>query len=71
MDITFNSNGDVTMSPGYNRVVTVTASNVEVEDILSNIPVSDAAEYYNHDDLLDEIGEEAARRHFNIPDTDD
>lgn len=35
-------------------------------EVLKNISVDDAVKYYSVDEILDEIGEEACKRYFNI-----
>ena len=65
MDISINCK-TVYVSANNHRIVTVELSEVEVRDMLSEIDITDAISFYDKDELLKEIGEDAARKYFNI-----
>jgi hypothetical protein len=55
------------VSPNGSSSVTVTLEDVDKSDLYDLFEIDDFIRYYGVDKVLNEIGEEEARKHFNIP----
>ena len=54
------------VSGGNYNSINVELTGVDADDVMSALSVEDVVKYFGASDLLDEIGEQAARDHFGI-----
>lgn len=69
MDLIIRSADAVNVTPetsGHGKYVKAEIEGVSILDILDQIPIKEAIEYYSKEKLLDEIGEDEAIVHFKL-----
>jgi hypothetical protein len=63
--ISFDAGG-ADFSPSSRTLCNITAYDADVATVLENFEVEQVVNHFGISDLLDEIGEAAVRKHFNI-----
>jgi len=67
-NITFETEGDVNVSPLNYHKVTVSADNANGTEILDHFKVSDILEHFADSAILDEIGIDRVKQYFDLTD---
>lgn len=58
----------VTISPNSYRIISVTIDGCDVGDLLQHLSVAECVNHYGFEEFLNEIGEDAVKKHFNLVD---
>lgn len=65
MDLNISCN-NLEINSSTSRLVNVTINGVDEDDILVNIPIAKIVQFYGSKDLLEEIGIEECKGHFDL-----
>ena len=68
INIQFDTEGEVSLSPNTYRKITVNAINADVSEILDHFKVSDILDHFADSKILDEIGIDRVKEYFDLTD---